>query len=172
MHQKKFIVGVMGPGDHAQKKDVEAAYELGRRIAQEGWILLSGGRNSGVMDAVSRGAKSAGGLTIGIMPTKKRETISKYVDIAIITEMGSARNSINVLTSDVVAVCGMSAGTASEVALALKADKDIILINPEKNSTQFFKSLNKKNTCSKGLRSSHSNYQADAEQLPELAPYS
>ena len=96
------------------------------------------------MDAVSKGAKSADGFTIGIMPTSEREKISKAVDISIITEMGNARNSINVLTSDVVAVCGMGAGTASEVALALKADKDVILINPEKNSTQFFKHLNEK----------------------------
>src|SRR4029434_6246118 len=58
------IVGVMGPGEGATARDREDAYQLGRAIAQEGWSLVTGGRNEGVMDSASRAAKEAGGLTI------------------------------------------------------------------------------------------------------------
>ncbi|MBL0700210.1 MAG: TIGR00725 family protein [Desulfosarcina sp.] len=137
----KFIVGVMGPGDRARTEDVAAAYKLGRLIAKEEWALLSGGRNAGVMDAASRGAKEAGGLTIGIMPALDKESVSPSVEIPIFTGMGSARNSINVLTSDVVIACGMGIGTASEVALAFKAGKHVVLLNSTVESKKFFKSL-------------------------------
>jgi len=142
---KKTIIGVMGPGDNPRKIDVKRAFELGKLIAQEGWIILSGGRNAGVMDAVSKGAKSVGGLTIGILPTGNERTISRAVDIRIITDMGSARNNINVLSSDVVIACGSGLGTSSEIALALKAGKKVILLNDDKDGQKFFKRLGKKN---------------------------
>ena len=62
---RKVIIGVMGPGDRATAVDLENAYQLGKLIAKEGWALLTGGRKAGVMDAASKGAKAAGGLTIG-----------------------------------------------------------------------------------------------------------
>lgn len=58
----------MGAGDRATPQDLEIAYALGQKIAEQGWILLTGGRAVGVMDAASRGAKQANGLTIGILP--------------------------------------------------------------------------------------------------------
>jgi|SRR5579884_1064007 len=137
----KKIIGVMGPGDRAREEQVRNAYELGQLIAKEGWVVLSGGRNSGVMDAVSRGAKEAGGLTIGILPTRDRNMISTAVDIPIITDMGSARNNINVLTSDLIIACGMGTGTASEVALALKANKPVILLTENEEAKRFFTRL-------------------------------
>ena len=75
------------------------------------------------MDEVSKGAKDAGGLVVGVIPTSDRSGCSDAVDIAIVTGMGNARNNINVLSSDVVVACGMGPGTASEVALALKSQK-------------------------------------------------
>lgn len=138
---RKPIIGVMGPGEGVTSEDKAAAYTLGQLIAQAGWIVLSGGRNSGVMDAVSKGAKSAGGLTIGILPTADRTTISEAVDIPILTDMGEARNNINVLTSDVILACGMGPGTASEVALALKAQKPVILLNCPAVAQAFFESM-------------------------------
>ncbi len=118
------------------------AFELGKLIAQESWVLLSGGRNAGVMDSVNKGAKAAGGLTVGIMPTKDERMISDAVDIPIITDMGSARNSINVLSCAVVIACGVGgAGTASEVALALKAKKRVILLRDTKESQMFFRKI-------------------------------
>ncbi|MBD2086046.1 TIGR00725 family protein [Trichocoleus sp. ST-U3] len=138
---KKTLIGVMGPGANATETDLENAYKLGQFIAQEGWVLLTGGRNAGVMDAASKGAKFANGLTIGILPTNDTSAVSDAVDIAIVTDMGNARNNINVLSSDVVIACGMGAGTASEIALALKNYKKVILLTNHPESTAFFQSL-------------------------------
>lgn len=135
----------MGPGDDATQRDIKTAYELGRALAKHQWVVLNGGRNVGVMDAVSRGVKSVGGLSIGILPTSDDVTASKALDIVIPTGMGDARNNINVLSSDVIVVCGMNPGTASEVAFGLKLKKTIILLNALATSISFFQSLDKKN---------------------------
>ena len=126
---RRPVIGVMGPGKNTTLDTI--AFELGRLIAREGWILLTGGRDTGVMDAASRGAKSVpGSITVGVLPTDSRSSsVSGSVDIAIFTNMGDARNAINVQSSDaVVAVSAASAGTLSEVALALKADKPVVLL--------------------------------------------
>lgn len=136
----KVIIGVMGPGDRATETDLHNAYKLGEEIAQAGWIVLSGGRDVGVMDAVSRGAKSKGGLTIGILPSPTA-SMSSAIDIPIFTDMGNARNNINVLSSQVVIACGMGAGTASEVALALKARKPVMLLTENALSQAFFQEI-------------------------------
>jgi uncharacterized protein (TIGR00725 family) len=140
MH-RKTIIGVMGPGTQAREVDLRYAEQLGALIAQEGWVLLTGGRKVGVMDAASRGAKCAQGLTIGILPTADLDSLSDAIDIPIRTDMGNARNNINVLSSDVVIACGMGTGTASEVALALKNDKQVILLNNHSESEKFFRVL-------------------------------
>ncbi|MFP4006814.1 MAG: TIGR00725 family protein [Spirulinaceae cyanobacterium] len=134
----KIIIGVMGPGESATPTDLDWAYQIGHLIAAQGWILLTGGRNSGVMDAASRGARSRGGLTIGILPTNSVEAVSEAVDIAIATGMNQARNNINVLSSHGVIACGMGLGTASEVALALKNQKPVVLLHPEATAYDFF----------------------------------
>ncbi len=85
------------------------------------------------MNAASKGAKKSGGLTVGILPSDNKDGMSKFVDIPICTGMGSARNNINVLSSNVVVACGTGAGTSSETMLALKAQKPIILLNPSQN---------------------------------------
>ena len=138
---KKIIIGIMGPGESATSTDLENAYQLGKFIAEAGWILLTGGRNVGVMEAASTGAKAANGLTVGILPGNDTRGISEAVDIAIVTDMGNARNNINILSSDVIIACGMGAGTASEIALALKADKPVILLNDSAESKLFFQKL-------------------------------
>ncbi len=137
----RYIVGVMGPAK-ARKKDIDNARLVGELIARREWVLLTGGRAVGVMDAASQGAKKVpGSLTIGVLPSN-RERISKYVDLAIITDMGSARNNVNVMTSHVVVVCGLTgAGTVSEVALALKAGKPVILVGATAAEAKFFKNL-------------------------------
>jgi len=139
---RRCVIGVMGAGDGARAADVELAHELGAAIAREGWVLLSGGRNSGIMDAVNRGAKGAGGLTIGVLPDKDTSAVSDAVEVAIVTGLGSARNYVNVLSSDVVVSCGRGgAGTASEIALALKAGKPVVLLNDRPESNAFFKAI-------------------------------
>jgi len=142
---KKIIIGVMGPGEQATATDLQNAYELGKLIAQQGWVLLTGGRNVGVMDAANQGAKSANGLTVGILPGNNTNDVSESVDLAIVTDLGNARNNINVLSADVVIACGMSAGTAAEIALALKANKKVILLHNNQESKLFFQRLSPEN---------------------------
>ncbi|MGJ3249730.1 MAG: TIGR00725 family protein [Elainellaceae cyanobacterium] len=136
-----IIIGVMGPGDGATADDCEAAYQLGRSIADRGWVVLTGGRNAGVMDAANRGAKDAGGLTIGILPGCDRTSMSAAVDIPIVTALGNARNAINALSSHVMIACGIGAGTASEIALALKEQTPVILLNHSPETYSFFQQL-------------------------------
>jgi uncharacterized protein (TIGR00725 family) len=142
---RKIAIGVMGTGENATDSDRISAYELGKAIALQGWVLLTGGRNTGVMDAASRGAKSVNGLIIGILPGNDTNDVSEAVDVAIVTGMGNARNSINVLSSDVIIACGTGAGTVSEIALALKANKPVILLNPEPESQNFWQKLSPNN---------------------------
>lgn len=138
---RKPVIGVMGPGETAQPADLAAAYEVGQHIARAGWILLTGGRNIGVMEAASQGAKEAGGTTVGILPNHDPQSISQFIDIPIMTDLGSARNNINVLSSDVIIACGIGLGTISEVALALKAGKQVIWLNLTIAGRDFFQSL-------------------------------
>jgi uncharacterized protein (TIGR00725 family) len=138
-----IIAGVMGPGEGATERECATAYRLGQAIAREGWTLLTGGRGAGVMDAASRGAKEAGGLTVGVLPSSDRSGLSRFVDIPIVTGIGEARNYVNVLSSDVMFACGMGAGTASEVALALKSGRQVILVDVSHEATAFFGSLGK-----------------------------
>lgn len=138
---RKIIIGVMGPGKNATPNDLKNAYQLGKLIATEGWVLLTGGRKAGVMEIASQGAKAAGGLTIGILPGNNTADISEAVDLAIVTDLGNARNNLNVLSSDVIIACGMGAGTASEIALGIKNGKKVILLTEDELSQKFFTQL-------------------------------
>ncbi|MEO1399957.1 MAG: cytochrome [Cyanobacteria bacterium J06635_1] len=135
------LIGVMGPGGLAPDSICVTAYELGYQIAQQGWILLTGGRNVGVMDAASRGAFDAGGLTVGILPDADAGALSDSIIIPIFTDMGSGRNNINVLSSQVVVACGLGAGTAAEIALAIKAQKPVVLMRMDSLTVSFFQRL-------------------------------
>ena len=123
--KRQRIVGVMG-GGNCDRHTESAAYQLGRKIASCGWFLLNGGRNAGVMAASAKGAAEAGGITIGILPDADASDAAEHIHIPICTGMGSARNMINVLSSDVVVACKGGAGTISEIALALKHGKTVI----------------------------------------------
>ena len=140
---RKPLVGVMCPGDNAPQVAVDTALELGKLIAQEYWVLLSGGRNKGAMDAVNKGAKSENGLTIGIVPKDNNDGTSEFVDVSIVTGMGSARNNINVLSCDALIVIadGLGAGTISEAAMALKANKKIVIVHADELTEAFFRKL-------------------------------
>lgn len=138
MNKRPIIIGVMG-GAASSPEVVKTARRLGSMIAERGWILLNGGRDCGVMAASAQGAREMGGLTIGILPGSNRENVSEFVDVPIVTGMGHARNSINVLSSDIVVACRGGAGTLSEIALAIKSRKPVILVDyPEEGP---FKSL-------------------------------
>jgi len=119
----------MGGGEIVNAGDYEVARRLGCLIAKEGWILLNGGRASGIMEASARGAKENRGLTIGILPGTDPDWASEYIDIPILTGAGLARNYINVLTSQVVVALPGRTGTISEIALALNIGKKVISLN-------------------------------------------
>ena len=102
---------------------------LGQLIAAEGWVLLNGGRRAGIMDASARGAFEQGGLTVGILPDDDTRDMSPFIQIPILTGMGSARNTINALSSRVMVACPGGAGTLSEIALALKHGRAVVLMN-------------------------------------------
>jgi uncharacterized protein (TIGR00725 family) len=137
---RRPVIGVMGAGE-PNPRCLAAARELGRLLAQRGWIVLTGGRPAGVMAAASAGAKEIeGSLTVGILPGVSGA--GPDVDLAIFTGMGEARNAINVLSSDVVVACGVEGpGTLSEVALALKAEKTVILVHASELARSFLSSL-------------------------------
>lgn len=121
------VIGVMG-GAMVADEVLESAHHLGTLIAERGWVLLTGGRDAGVMAAASRGAAESGGLVLGILPGENTAGAAPHVDIAIPTGMGDARNVINVLASAVVVACPGGAGTISEVALALKAGRPVVTL--------------------------------------------
>jgi uncharacterized protein (TIGR00725 family) len=120
-----------------------AAHRLGRLLAEAGWVVLTGGRPAGVMEAACAGAKSvAGSLTVGVLPTGPDGPVSAQVDLAVFTALGEARNAINVLSSDVVVACGVEGpGTASEVALALKARRPTVLLGAAPAAVAFFRTM-------------------------------
>ena len=125
---KQTIIGVMG-GGAASTAAHKIAYHLGQLIAGQGWVLLNGGRNCGIMQASAKGAFDAGGTTVGILPDETDEQLSPYIRIPVLTGIGSARNCINVLSSEVVVACQGGTGTVSEIALALKYGRPVILLD-------------------------------------------
>ncbi|MRR12141.1 DNA-binding protein, partial [bacterium] len=94
----RTIIGVMGGGT-VDADTMECARELGALIAHEGWVLLNGGRDCGVMAASASGAREAGGTVVGVLPDESAVRATPDLDIAILTGMGDARNVINVLSS-------------------------------------------------------------------------
>lgn len=135
------MAGIMGAAD-AAAGHVRDAERLGERLARAGWIVLTGGRALGVMEGAMRGAKRVdGSLTIGILPTAA-ETPSSFADVVIRTDLGHGRNNVNVLSSDVVFACGVEGpGTASEVALAIKNGRPVVLVAPSEAARRFFSEL-------------------------------
>lgn len=133
---------MIGAGEPSAEA-LQAAYRLGELLARAGWVVLTGGRPAGVMEAACAGAKSVpGSLTIGILPTGPAGPVSAYVDLAVFTGLGEARNAINVLSSDVVVACGVEGpGTASEVALALRAERPTVLLAPAPAASAFFRTI-------------------------------
>lgn len=114
----RHFIGVIGEQDCPA--DLAAlAEQVGAEIARRGAVLVCGGMG-GVMAAAARGAKAAGGLTVGILPGGDRSEANPYVDIPIVTNLGEARNSIVVRTSEALVAVGGSYGTLSEIAFALK----------------------------------------------------
>jgi len=98
---------------------------VGRLLAEHGAVLVCGGLG-GTMEAACRGAKQAGGTTVGLLPGESRSDANRFVDVAIPTGLGEARNALVVRSADVVVAVGGGYGTLSEIALALKMGKRVV----------------------------------------------
>lgn len=138
---RRMLIGVLGPGEGAGQKEMDDAQLVGEMIAKAGWALLTGGRVAGVMGAAAKGARAAGGLTIGLLPTPDTLGASPAVDVVLATGLGEARNAVIALSSNACVVCGMNAGTASEVSLAIRAKKPVVLLRADEVTAKFFRSL-------------------------------
>jgi uncharacterized protein (TIGR00725 family) len=114
------------PRDPVPPKALEMAEEVGRLIAERKGIVVTGGL-SGVMEAASRGARSAGGLVIGILPGFDKRDANEFVDIAITTGMGWMRNTLTVRAADAVIMISGGIGTLNELTVAYEIKPTVIL---------------------------------------------
>ena len=117
-------IAVVGPG-RAGEEELAAAEAVGRGLAAAGATLVCGGLG-GVMEAACRGARAARGITVGILPGADRAAANEWVDVAIPTGLGEARNALVVRAADALVAVGGEYGTLSEIALALKAGKPVV----------------------------------------------
>ncbi len=120
-------IGVIGSG-FCDEETYELAYKVGQLLAERGCVVINGGLG-GVMEASAKGAKSKGGLTVGILPRSAKDA-NPYIDIKIATDMGHARNMIIVHSSDALISVGGEYGTISEIAIALKVGKRVASLKP------------------------------------------
>lgn len=118
-------VAVCGAGEAAGAEELRVAEEVGGELAARGAVVVCGGLG-GVMEAACRGAKAAGGTTVGILPGLDRGAANAYVDVAIPTGMGEGRNALVVRSADALVAVGGEYGTLSEIALALKAGTPVV----------------------------------------------
>ena len=123
----RTIVAVIG-GREVAPELLSASEEVGRRIAEQGWVLISGGLG-GVMEAASRGAANAGGTVVGILPQGDGHIANEFVQIPIATGMGYARNAVIAHSAEVLIAIGGSYGTLSEIAMALNLGRPVIGIH-------------------------------------------
>ena len=127
MSKKSKVIAVIG-GREASEYQLELASDVGRGIAKKGAVLLSGGMG-GIMEAACKGAKEAGGVTIGIIPGSNRNEANDYVDFCIATGIGIARNAILMHTCDGAVAIGGRYGTLSEMAYAGQLDKPLVSLD-------------------------------------------
>jgi uncharacterized protein (TIGR00725 family) len=112
--RSKFRIGVIG-GSRPDPASSEAAYRVGRLIAEHGAVVVCGGLG-GVMEAAARGAGEAGGLTIGILPGSDPGDANPHIDVPIATGIGYARNALVVMNADALIAIDGAFGTLSEIA--------------------------------------------------------
>lgn len=119
------VIAVIGAGEGAAQDVCATAEEIGRRLAEAGATVVCGGLG-GVMAAAARGAQSAGGMAVGILPGTDRTAGNEHLTLAIATGLGEARNTVVVRTADAVIAVGGGYGTLSEIGFALKIGRPVI----------------------------------------------
>jgi uncharacterized protein (TIGR00725 family) len=119
-----FYIGVAGASQPAAPL-LGAAEALGRRLAEAGAVVVCGG-GTGVMTAVCRGARAAGGTTVGLLPGSDRREGNPHLEVALPTGLGQGRNLLLVRASDALVAVGGGFGTLAEVALALRTGVPVV----------------------------------------------
>jgi uncharacterized protein (TIGR00725 family) len=122
--RRAAYIAVVGPGE-ADAHTLRRAEEVGRELAQRGAVVVCGGLG-GAMEAACRGAKAAGGLTVGILPGLRRSDANRYVDVALATGIGELRNGLVVRAADALIAVAGEFGTLSEVSFALKTGVPVV----------------------------------------------
>ncbi|MFH1458967.1 MAG: TIGR00725 family protein [Candidatus Omnitrophota bacterium] len=146
MKNKKILISVIG-GHKADKQTAKNSFAVGCIIGKLGAILVCGGL-TGVMQQAARGAKSQGGLTVGILPGKDKNQANPYIDIPIPTGLGFIRNTLVASCADIIIALSGKAGTLSEIGFALSEKKTVLGLNtwriPGVIKVKDIKSLEKK----------------------------
>jgi uncharacterized protein (TIGR00725 family) len=122
-----MIIAVIGDSS-CSPEEIKLAENVGELLAQQGATIVCGGLG-GIMEGACRGAKSKGGLTIGILPGQDPSTANPWVDIPVITGIGEARNVAVVKSAQAVIAIGGRYGTLSEIAHSLKSNIPVIGLN-------------------------------------------
>ena len=118
-------VSVIGSG----AEHVARAEEVGRLLAERGCTVVCGGLGE-VMAAAARGAKSAGGTTIGVLPGRNRADANEWIDHVVVTGLGHARNAIVAASGDAVIAVGGAYGTMAEIAFARIFGRPVVILEP------------------------------------------
>jgi uncharacterized protein (TIGR00725 family) len=118
-------VAVIGSGAEHE----ERAEQVGRLLAERGCVVVTGGLGE-VMAAASRGAKAAGGTTIGILPGESRAEANPWIDHAVVTGIGHARNLAVAASGDAVVAVGGSWGTLAEIGFARRLGRPVVVLEP------------------------------------------
>ena len=124
MTARPIYIAVIGKGV-CNREEAALAEEVGEKLAKAGALLVCGGLG-GTMEAACRGAKRAGGMTIGILPGSRKSEANGFIDFAICTGQGEARNFAIVMTADGLIALPGEFGTLSEISFALKYNKPVV----------------------------------------------
>ena len=124
MRKQKITISLIG-GSSIGSRVEDLAEKVGKMVAELGCVLVCGGLG-GAMEAAAKGAKSAGGTTIGILPGKDKDDANRYIDIALPTSIGYARNAIVACSADIIIAMPGSYGTNSEICYGLIYGRPVI----------------------------------------------
>lgn len=126
------VIGSAGPEEYPNKKPLAtmftAAEQVGSRLAEQGCIVVNGGKG-GVMEAVSRGAKMSGGITVAEVSGANRMTTNRFIDIEVVTGDVAFRGPSQLIgMCDAIIALGGGAGTLQELAVAYRMAKPTVLL--------------------------------------------
>lgn len=124
--RRKVLIGVVGSGN-ASLAGIILAREVGRLLAERGWVVVCGGLG-GIMDAAAQGCYDAGGDVVGILPGTSTDNASAYVTIPVVTDLGHARNVVIAHTAAALIAIEGEYGTLSEIAIGLKLGRPVVAL--------------------------------------------